>query len=157
MAKYRLLTTDELQELEKEFVEYLVVNGIVAEDWELLKKEDKKKAEKIIDLFSDVVFESVLRKIDFLELRTPRRLYCYQCLEEKIILIGLEGDDNTDFTDSSYVNAALKEAPSGIEVIMTEKAYAGSREEELFRMLDRGHEIADGRLFKALALVVADK
>ena len=32
MPKYRLLTQDELNELEQEFINYLVVNGITAED-----------------------------------------------------------------------------------------------------------------------------
>ena len=44
MAKYRLLSSDELKALEKEFVEYLVVNGITADEWERLKKEENDKA-----------------------------------------------------------------------------------------------------------------
>ncbi len=67
--KYRRLSTDELQELEKEFVHFLVSNGIAADDWVKLKEEENDKAEALIDTFSDVVMEKVLGKVDFLEKR----------------------------------------------------------------------------------------
>ena len=52
MPKYRLLTLEELQELEKEFVEYLVLNGITADDWEKIKKENPSSARHIIELLN---------------------------------------------------------------------------------------------------------
>ena len=51
--KYRELTTLELKELEKEFIDYLIVNGITADDWVKIKEEQQEKAEDIITLFSD--------------------------------------------------------------------------------------------------------
>ena len=66
MAKYRLLTAEELELFEKEFIDYLVVNGITADDWEKIKSEDQFKAEQIMALFSDVVFEKIMRQTQFL-------------------------------------------------------------------------------------------
>ena len=43
MPKYRLLTQDELNELEHEFINYLVLNGITAEDWEDIKKSKQER------------------------------------------------------------------------------------------------------------------
>ena len=65
--KYKRLSIEQLKELEKEFVDFLVVNGILAEDWLKLKETDPDKAEQMVDLFSDVVFEGILRKTDFIE------------------------------------------------------------------------------------------
>ena len=67
MAKYRLLTIEELQEMEKEFVDYLILNGIYSDDWVSLKNDDPDKVQKIIHLFSDVVFENIMRKTQFLK------------------------------------------------------------------------------------------
>lgn len=157
MAKYRRLTLEELQTLEKEFVDFLVVNGIVAGDWVKMKSAEPEQAEKIIELFSDVVMESVLRKIEFLELRTKKLLLTYQCLEEKIVMVGVEGEGRADFTNRDYIQNALKGSVPGLQIFSTEKKYTKSREEELFGMLENGHVVADGRLFKALALSLADQ
>ena len=157
MPKYRLLTKDELLELEKEFVDYLVINGITADEWVRLKDENADKADAIIGLFSDVVFEGVLRKVEFLEFRARHHVLCYQCLPDKLILIGMTGNVGTDFADPHFIQNALQNPPDDIEVIAAEKPYSVGREEELFLMLNQGHEISDGKLFKALALVLADR
>jgi hypothetical protein len=47
MAKYRLLTLEELKSMEKEFVDFLVLNGIPGEDWVKLKDTDPDRAEGI--------------------------------------------------------------------------------------------------------------
>jgi hypothetical protein len=51
MSKYRTLKRDELKILEKDFVQFLVTNGIMANDWELLKIEEPEKAEGLIEMF----------------------------------------------------------------------------------------------------------
>ena len=48
MTKYRRLTLEELEELQKEFVDFLVINGITAEDWVKLKDNEVDKSELII-------------------------------------------------------------------------------------------------------------
>ncbi len=157
MAKYRVLTNQELVELEKEFVDYLVVNGIAADDWEKIKHETPENADRIIELFSDVVLESVLRKAEFLELRTADLLLCFHCLQEKIILFGMRGGEDTNFLDPDFVQGALSNPPGDLEIFTSEKAYLTTREEELFQMLNEGHVISDGALYKALALAMADQ
>lgn len=44
--KYRRLTAEELSGLEKEFVHYLIINGIDAQEWEKLKASVQKKQTK---------------------------------------------------------------------------------------------------------------
>lgn len=48
MAKYRLLTHEELIELEKEFIDFLILNSIVASDWMKIKNEEPEKATRFI-------------------------------------------------------------------------------------------------------------
>ncbi|MFY0686364.1 MAG: hypothetical protein JXQ90_04315 [Cyclobacteriaceae bacterium] len=152
--KYRRLTTDELHELEKEFVDFLVVNGITADEWVNLKEQAPDKAEQIVDAFSDVVMEGVLRKIKFIDMITSGFLYCFQCLEDKMVLVGLEKDADVviDFTQRDQISEALAKKQKGIKIFTQNKVYTKTREVELFEMLSKGCNISDGTMFKTLSL-----
>jgi phenolic acid decarboxylase len=130
MPKYRLLTADELHVLKKEFIDFLVVNGIAANDWEKIKKEDISKAEKTIELFSDVVLEGSLRKIKYLKKIEKTTMYFFRFDEEEAHLILLEQNQETQ------------------QVKKSSKKYQKSREEELFKMLNSGCEIDEKELFE---------
>jgi hypothetical protein len=154
MPSYRLLTIEELTELEKEFVEYLVLNGITAEDWVKMKEQDKAGAEQIIELFSDVVFEGIMRKVNYLEYRAENFVHAFQCLSDKLVLVAMESEDDTtvNFLDPSFIEAATINPPEKLVVRTTSKTYSKTRERELFDMIQAGCTISDGGLFKALCL-----
>lgn len=155
MPVYRLLTLEELTELEKEFVEYLVLNGITAEDWVKMKAEDKAGAERIIELFSDVVFEGILRKISYLEYRAENFVHAFQCLADKLVLVAMESEDDNEeinFLDPVFIESATIHPPDKLLVRTTSKPYSKTRELELFDMIQAGCLISDGGLFKALCL-----
>jgi hypothetical protein len=156
MPKYRLLNKTELQELEKEFVEYLVLNGITAEDWEKAKSEDILRVEKVIELFSDVVFESILRKINYLEYRDKNSLHVFQCLSEKLVVVSMESSEseNIDFTDPVFIQRASINPPASLKVFTTDRIYKRDREAELFEMLQTGCVITNDKLFKTLCLAL---
>ncbi|MDN5213794.1 DUF6495 family protein [Fulvivirgaceae bacterium BMA12] len=157
MPKYRLLSLEELKELEKEFIDYLVVNGITADDWGKIKDEDSSKAAQIIELFSDVVFEGIMRKVKFLELRTRSELKVFQCLADKLVLVGMSAEPNqeVDFTNPDFVKNAMVEPPSGLKVYTSEKPYEDKREIELFKIIQAGGVIVDDRLFKSLCMALS--
>ena len=152
--KFRLLAKDELQALEKEFIDYLVVNGITASDWEKMKVDQHEKAEEIVMLFSDVVFESIFRKVQYLEFRQAREIICFQCLPDKLVLVGMKAGDSpeVDFNSQEFINKAMVDPPSDLQVYTTNKPYKKTREIELFEMTLAGCIISDGRVFKALCL-----
>jgi hypothetical protein len=156
MAKYRLLSSDELKALEKEFVEYLVVNGITADEWERLKKEENDKALQITDLFSDVVMEGALRKIKFINLYTSETVQAIQCLEDRMIMMAVKREDETLdlLTRTAFELRDIKEGR--ISIYKGQKKYDSERQKVIFDMTQKGYEVSDGQLFKQLALLVAD-
>ena len=158
MPKYRLLTKEELTALEKEFVEYLVLNGITAEDWQKMKKEDISKAEYTIELFSDVVFESILRKTKFIEHRGKNFLRIFQCLSEKLVLVAMEAneEEGVNFNDPAFLNLATANPPKSLSVYTANKPFTRNREIEVFEMLQTGCVITDDKLFKTLSLIMAN-
>ena len=153
--KYRVLTLAELEELEKEFIDYLVVNGITADDWIQIKKDEAHKADKIIGLFSDVVFEGVMRKVQFLDIITPKSVKTFQCLGDKMVLVGLDADPSStvDFISQS-LSGIQQESGDLLSVYTSEKVYTEEREIELFKMTQLGAVISDGHYFKSLCLLL---
>jgi len=155
--KYKRLTQEQLHSLEKEFVDFLVINGIIAEDWSQMKKDEPEKAERMIGLFSDVVFEGILRKTDFIEWRSKSEVRAFHCLKDKIILAGLKADTGSkiNFLDQDFIQEAGEKMNHAMKAYTTEKLYAKNREEEIFEMLENGCMISDGKLFKAIAVSIA--
>ncbi len=154
--KFRRLNSEELQDLEQEFVQFLVTHSITAPDWVKLKEEDPVKAEGLVDLFSDIVFEKVVGNIQYLEYRTPDDIKTFHCLEDKIVLNGLrmEGQAEIDLTTDlppAEMFRILQQAEVKLQIYTAEKAYRPDRAAELFRMLEGGAKISrEGQLFRAI-------
>lgn len=154
--KYRRLEVDELQELETEFVQFLAANTITGPDWEKLKQTDTSRAEGLIDLFSDIVFDKVIRQIRYLEIISPLDIRTFHCDGDLIRMYGLRviGECDLDFTrDQKPVEwyALARESGATLQAYSGEKGYQPSREEELFRMMQQGALISrDGQLYHTL-------
>jgi len=154
--KYRRLTNDELAELETEFVRFLVSNTVTGDDWEKIKKDNPKKAEGLIEIFSDIVFDKTISKIEYLELKTPKDLKIFHCKKEEIDLVGLkiDGESNLDFTEETLpaeeMMAKFQMSDAKLKMYSASKKYKGNREQEIFQMMQWGSLISDGKLFNAL-------
>ncbi|MDA9263276.1 DUF6495 family protein [Saprospiraceae bacterium] len=153
MAKYKPLNIEELQSLEKEFVEFLVINGMMQDDWIKMKDEDPIGAQKMTELFSDVVWESILRNTKYIDFRSAHSIKCFQCLDDKIILVGLDSSE-TDMSTSVFAALQTQDFPDDVAAFTTEKKYNKVRELEIFEMLDWGCEISEGQLFRELCLAL---
>lgn len=155
-ATYRRLNQEELQSLRTEFTQFLASNTVTANDWVTLKKDSPEKAEGLIDLFSDIVFEKTLDKIQYLQHRTPDNLRIFECGPEKMIMLGLyvEGSADLDFTkpgQPAEMLQKLRTSNAKLKMYQAEKAYnASGRKKELFKMMEEGCLISDGRLYQAL-------
>ena len=155
--QYRRLTQAELNELETQFVTYLAANSITAPDWELLKSESPDKAETLIELFSDMVFDQTLETIEYLEYKEAQDIKTFHCGPEKIQMLGLfiEGHTDVDLRESMNpveMMQRVKAANAKVTLYSMEKALPPeNRKAELFRMLENGCRISrDGMLYKTL-------
>ena len=157
MAKYRLLNQTELDALKDKFVDYLILNGITGDDWEKMKSKNIDEANKILELFSDVVFEGSLRNIQFLDFVDESKILCFQCLEKKIVLIGIQakGIIKIDPKDMEETEKRLNAYPDQFEIFTKDKMYSRERNTELFEMTEWGCGISDGQLFKKLSLLLS--
>jgi hypothetical protein len=153
--KYRRLNTEELAEVEKEFVNFLVSNTVTGADWVKIKAETPERAEKLIDLFSDIVFEKVLKKVEYLEYKSRQDIKIFHCLPDKMKLLGIliDGETGLDFSQEmspAQMSALLNNSAAQLKLYSAEKTYAKERETELFEMMESGCLISRGELFNTL-------
>jgi len=109
MPKYRHLTTAELQELRQEFVNYLVVNGIDADEWSKIQTLDTEKATEITALFSDVVFEKVLRQTQYLRFTALDSVHCFHYQTDAAVMVGLRSKTGTLTLDADLTQKLMHE------------------------------------------------
>lgn len=154
--KYRRLTRQELIGLEEDFIRFLAANTVTAEDWEKLKEEKPGHAEKLIELFSDIVFDRAFEKAEYLEFRMPRDIKAFRFQEGKVVMNGLrvEGRTDLDFTrdlSPAQMLERLRESKARLQLYTAEKKYRKERSLEMFDMMENGALISrDGSLFSML-------
>ena len=153
--KYRRLSTEELAEVEKEFINFLVSHTITGEDWVKIKTESPEKADSLIEIFSDIVFEKVFKKVEFLEFKTPKDIKTFNCLADKIKLMGIQidGESSLSFSqnmDPKEMLALLQASDAKLQLYQAEKSYNKDREMEIFEMMESGCLISKGELFGML-------
>ena len=154
--KYRVLTSEELQALEKEFIDFLVVNGITASDWEQMKENQKVEAEQMLVLFSDVIFEGIMRKTQFLEYWEPSGIKAFHCLQSEIRLVGVEAKPGNELDFMKTPLQEIFQDPSALSVYGSGKPYAKIRESEIFAMMQQGCQRTNGDLYKKFCLLLVD-
>ncbi len=153
--KYRRLTNQELKEIETAFVRFLASNSVTADDWVKIKTTDTQKAENLIALFSDIVFDSTLEKVEYLEFKTKNDIKLFHCLKDKMVLRGMfiEGESLVDFTKDQTAEEIMRSIQScgaSVKIFKAEKEYKKERKRELFEMMEGGCLISNGMLFKTL-------
>lgn len=152
MAKYRTLNAVELEALEGEFIKFLVLNGISAQDWIKIKESQPLVTNGLIDAFSDVVFEGIIRKVDYLEYSDQSSLKVFKCDEKKITLIGLENISNVtmDFRDLNLLFERVQSHPDSFTIFKTSKQYNPDRSTEIFKMISSGAIVTNKNWYETL-------
>jgi hypothetical protein len=154
--KYKRLTTEELKELEPEFVHFLAAAQITGPDWDKMKKNEPSKAEELIEVFSDIVYEKVLSRIRFLEYREKKTLNIFYCSETSSTLLGLRVNEHShlDITVGDLLTQWSESHHQAVSVFKTERLYQQERGLEIFELLQSGCYITDDRLFNTLQKII---
>ncbi|PIQ14431.1 MAG: hypothetical protein COW67_13845 [Flavobacteriales bacterium CG18_big_fil_WC_8_21_14_2_50_32_9] len=150
MLKYRLLTSEELRELEEEFKHFLIINQIYDDEWKLLNQQKSQKVEELIVLFSNLVIEKAIKKIAFLEIITNNGINAFYCKENEMELIGIS-TENKQF-DFTLVKESSDIRNQSLSIFKTSKPYFKTREIEVFNLINSGCSIISSERYKKLEL-----
>jgi hypothetical protein len=154
--KYRRLTSEELRELEQEFIHFLAAAQITGQDWERMKQNETLAAEELIETFSDMVYEKVLGNIELLEYRDSKTLNIFKFESDKILLVGLRVNENSpiDLTQPGMFSKLDSDTIGAVSVIKTERAYKGNKQMEVFDLIQNGCVVTDEKLFDLIMNMV---
>jgi len=151
--KYRILNKKELEPLKDDFVKFLSANTVTGEDWAKIKSNNPNEALKLIEIFSDIVWEKVLDKIKYLEHRDVKYLKVFYCGENKIELVGFKVNAINapslldEATFKLLGTGELKFSELDAEFSSSEKNYSLSRNVEVFSMIESGCVPCEGVFF----------
>ncbi|MFZ4544430.1 MAG: DUF6495 family protein [Saprospiraceae bacterium] len=145
--KYRRLSIRELESLEQEFIYFLVMQGIPADDWLKIKTEDTDKMNAIIDEFSDLVFQTSIEKAEFLLHIQPTELLFFHCKAEQMQLYALTIENTSDvdlitFNDFDQLLNALSNSEKAKRFELA-KPYRPNRDQTIYQLLESGCGISD--------------
>jgi hypothetical protein len=133
---YPCLSLAQLEALETDFVAFLIVNGVAGETWKTLNETDPSKAQELANLFSQVVWEKVLKETRYVKrLSETERIFGYLAEEQGVLLMGQQN-------------------PSGWAFHKAKKHWGGKRESEVFTLLQQGFERATEQEFMEISQLI---
>jgi hypothetical protein len=155
--KYRQLTKEQFEELQLEFATFLAAQQVDVKEWEVIKKEKPEVAEEEMNLFSDVVWDRVLLKANYLEHFSADSINLFRCDAEEIhrivVKVNKEGinllnpDDYNWFVDNSQDKT--------IDYFKGQKPYVKERNMEIFDLIEKGSVVSKGELFEAVFKLIS--
>lgn len=148
--KYTRLTKEQFEELHQEFINFLATQSITADEWDDLKKNKPQVAEEELDVFSDLIWEGVLKKVEYLEHISPQQLHLFHLREDVMHLIALK-IDNTEVditTTDGYKWLRENLISDDIEIFNSKKAYSEDKGLDKFQLILKGAVITKGELFR---------
>ena len=98
--KYRQLTKEQFDALSDEFAKFLATQQIDVKEWEIIKKEKPQMAAEELNIFSDVVWEDVLTKTEYLDHISERHINVFRCTSSEFVRIFIKLND----TSKSFLN-----------------------------------------------------
>lgn len=154
--KYKQLTKEQFSELNTEFAKFLATQQIDVKEWETIKKEKPTMAEEELNIFSDVVWEDVLTKTEYLEHISKNDINLFKCSSKEIIRIYIKlNDTSKSFLDKNDFNWFLKNPVNDdIDYFKASKKYTQERNVELFKLIEMGSVISKGDLFNAIGQLI---
>jgi hypothetical protein len=130
--QFPCLTLEQLKPLEDEFVSFLIVNGVEGETWKTLNEITPQKAEELVNLFSQLVWEKILKETHYVKRSNEtERVVVYFGVEEGEVIIGQLISDGWVFHSGK-------------------KQWKETRELEVLNFLSQGFERASEHEFNAL-------
>lgn len=148
--KFSRLTKEQFEELHQEFINFLATQSITFEEWNLIKETRPRVAEEELDVFSDLIWEGVLSKVQYLENIAPRQMHLFETAEKEMKLISVKVmNPDIDLTTSSGFSWFRKNWQSDfVEYLTASKAYSGDKSLDKFQLIQQGAVITKGELFQ---------
>ncbi len=156
--KYTRLTKEQLESLHQEFSMFLAAQSIDKIQWDQIKASQPDVAEQILDVFSDVVWEGVLEKAQYLESHATQQLFLFHLASENMQVIIIKTEASINFTTQEG-RQWLQEHLEGeeVELLSGTRNYSAHKKQDIFQLIQQGAFISKGELYQQLQPFVDQK
>lgn len=149
--KYIRLTKEQFEDLHDEFAKFLATQGVDKPKWDAIKEQQPDVAEQVLDVFSDIIWEGVLSKIQFLENNSAKQLFLFQLRETDMKAIVVKTEADVDFSTQEGLQWLEKEFHSDqVELLSAAKEYVNGRNQDIFALIQQGAVITEGEMFQEI-------
>ncbi|ETN96353.1 hypothetical protein SAMN04487906_2028 [Zhouia amylolytica] len=154
--KYSRLTKEQFEELHQEFINFLATQSITADEWESIKKEKPETAEQELDVFSDLIWEGVLSKVEYLENVSPTQMFLFHLTDKEMKLIAVRVLNKAIDLTSGEGFQWFKENFLGdeVEMMTASKMYSEEKNVDKFELIKEGAVITKGDLYNYLEKIL---
>ena len=147
--KYRQLTKEQFESLHEEFARFLASQSIDVNEWNQLKKEKPQVAEDELNVFSDVVWDDVLTRTNYLEHFSKQSINFFKCDKKEIHRIFVKVNKDIDLLEKEGYEWLLKNPThDAVEYFTGTKSYTTERNLEIFDLIEKGSAISKGELYE---------
>ncbi|MGM0636111.1 MAG: DUF6495 family protein [Bacteroidota bacterium] len=148
--KYERLTREQLEELNEEFAKFLATQQIDKNEWDEIKRNKPKAAEEELDLFSDLVWEGVLNKVEYIEHFSPQHIFLFHFEADVINLIGIKLNNPAVDLQTTEGYQWLKDnlMNDDVDIYTSEKPITEDRNKDIFALIKQGANITKGDLYQ---------
>jgi hypothetical protein len=147
--KYKRLTKEQFETLHSEFANFLATQSIDKAEWDNIKAEKPEVAEQELDVFSDLVWEGVLKNTNYLEHFSKNHIFLFHCQEiqlRSIIIKSLVPEVNFLNKDGlKWLSDNL--FTETVDMHVGKKEYSLNRNDDLFKLITEGAILSDGQLY----------
>ncbi|MDA6069596.1 DUF6495 family protein [Flavobacterium sp. AC] len=154
--KYARLTKEQFDELHAEFANFLATQTIDKAEWDSLKINKPEVAEQELDVFSDLIWEGVLSRAEFLEHFSKNHIFLFKCFEKDVQSIVLKSVvPETDFlTKEGLQWLSDNMFTENIEMKVGKKVFTEDRNASIFELIQQGAFLSDGQLFTQINTII---
>ncbi len=147
--KYRQLTKEQFESLHEEFARFLASQSIDVNEWNLIKKEKPNVAEEEMNVFSDVVWDDVLTKTNYVEHFSKTSVNLFKCSADEIHRIAIKVNWDINLLEQKGFEWLMKNPMDNtVEIFKGSKPYNSERNTEIFDLIEKGSSISKGEIFE---------
>ena len=146
--KYSRLTKEQFEALHQEFINFLATQSVTADEWKNLKENKPELAEMELDVFSDLIWEGVLKSAQYLEHISPQHMHLFSINNDHMHVIAVTLKNDVDMTTKegfSWLRENLMD--EHVAFLQAKKTYSEDRNLDIFKLIQQGSVITKGDLY----------
>lgn len=154
--KYTRLTKEQFDELHPEFINFLASQSIDKAEWDSIKENKPEVAEQELDVFSDLIWEGVLAKAEYLEHFSKNHIFLFKCNEKDVNSIVLKSiSPEVDFlTKEGLQWLSDNMFTENVEMKIGKKVFEDERNTSIFSLIQQGAFLSDGQLYQQINQII---